>query len=126
MRQGAVGDPDSLPDQEGDHGTVNWKDGSAATAEGGLRIGASEDWLGLPVRPFLAMSLAREFGGGDETVIDLGNEEVTVSAKGDRTYGRFGGGLGYSAGRFDLYTQIDGRFGDIEGVSGVIGGRLRF
>jgi hypothetical protein len=116
----------SLPGQEGEYGDVRWESGSGVSGDIGLRIGAREEWLGIPLRPFLTMSLTHDFGGGDEAVIDLGTEEARVSARDGRTYGRFGGGLGYTAGRVDLYTEVDGRFGDIEGVSGVIGARMRF
>ncbi|WP_166041030.1 hypothetical protein [Sphingosinicella sp. YJ22] len=116
----------SLPDQESVNGDIAWEDGAVATGEVGLRMGVADGVLGLPVRPFLAMSLAREFGGRDRTVFDLGSEEVVVTADGGRTYGQLGGGLAVTAGRVDLYAEADGRFGDIEGVSGRVGARLRF
>jgi outer membrane autotransporter protein len=116
----------SLPDQESVNGAISWEDGSAFTGEAGLRLGAKPGWLGLPVRPFLAMSVAREFGAGDETVFDLRTEEVVVTAEDGRTWGRFGGGLAFTAGPLDLYTEVDARFGDIEGVSGLVGARWRF
>lgn len=116
----------SLPDQESVNGDIRWEDGSAFTGEAGLRVGAQPGWLPIPVRPFLAMSIAREFGAGDETVFDLRTEEVVVEAEDGRTWGRVGGGLAFTAGRLDLYGEVDGRFGDIEGVSGVVGARWRF
>lgn len=116
----------SLPEQQGLSGEIAWDGTATLTGEANLRIGAEEGVLGMPLRPFVAMSLARELSGGDGVLIDLGAEEAKLNTEGSRTHGRLGAGVAYSRGRFDLYTQIDGRFGDIEGVSGTLGGRVRF
>ena len=41
-------------------------------------------------------------------------------------FGRFAGGAEWSIGRVDLYGEIEARVGDMEGVGGRIGARIRF
>jgi hypothetical protein len=114
----------SLPDQRGTSGTVHWEDGAVATGDLGLRIGMTEGLRG--VRPYASMSIARELGGGDATVFDLGLEQVRVTDEGDRSFGRFAGGAEWTIGRVDLYGEIEARVGDMEGTAGRIGARVRF
>lgn len=114
----------SLPDQRGQGGEVHWENSALSTGELGLRIGVNEGWLG--VRPYASMSIAREFGDGDETSYDLGLDMVRVSDEGGRTLGRFAGGAERSIGRVDLYGEIEARVGDMEGTGGRIGARIRF
>lgn len=113
----------SLPDQDGASGDVHWEDSVVSTGELGLRIG-TDGWSG--VRPYASMSIAREFGGNDETLYNLGFDTVRVSDDGERAFGRFAGGAEWSIGRVDLYGEIEARVGDMEGVGGRVGARIRF
>jgi len=113
----------SLPDQDGASGDVHWEDSAVSTGELGLRIG-TDGWKG--VRPYASMSIAREFGGKDATVYDLGFDTVRVTDEGERAFSRFAGGAEWSIGRFDLYGEIEARVGDMEGVGGRLGARIRF
>jgi len=113
----------SLPDQDGASGDVHWEDSVVSTGELGLRIG-TDGWSG--VRPYASMSIAREFGGNDETLYKLGFDSVRVSDDGERAFGRFAGGAEWSIGRVDLYGEIEARVGDMEGVGGRVGARIRF
>lgn len=114
----------SLPDQDGATGDLHWEDGATGTGELGLRLGMRDGWHG--VRPYAAMSIAREFGGGDATVYDTGFERVRVAEEGDRAFGRFAGGATWTVGRVDLYGEVEARVGDMEGSGGRIGARVRF
>jgi len=114
----------SLPDQDGATGDVHWEDGATGTGELGLRLGMRDGWHG--VRPYAAMSIAREFGGGDATVYDTGFERVRVTEDGDRAFGRFAGGATWTLGRVDLYGEVEARVGDMEGTGGRVGARVRF
>jgi len=114
----------SLPDQDGATGDLHWEDGATGTGELGLRLGMRDGWKG--VRPYAAMSIAREFGGGDATVYDTGFERVRVTEEGDRAFGRFAGGASWTIGRFDLYGEVEARVGDMEGTGGRLGARVRF
>jgi hypothetical protein len=114
----------SLPDQAGNAGDIHWDDSGMATGELGLRLGVADGWHG--VRPYASMALAREFGGGDETVYDIGFDVVRVSDEGDRSFGRFAGGVEWSIGRVDLYGEVEARTGDMDGTSGRLGARVRF
>lgn len=89
-----------------------------------MRFGAGEPWRGL--RPYASMSYARESGSPDETIYDLGSETVHVTDQGDRAFGRFAAGMDWMLGRFDLYGEVEGRVGDMEGVGGRAGMKLRF
>lgn len=113
-----------LPDQVGRNGSVHWEGGATGTGELGLRLGVNDGWKS--VRPYAAMSIAREFGGGDATDYDIGFETVRVTEEGERTFGRFAGGAEWSIGRVDLYGEIEQRLGDMEGLGGRIGARVRF
>lgn len=113
----------SLPDQDGASGDVHWEDSAVSTGELGLRIG-TDGWNG--VRPYASMSIAREFGGKDETLYSLGFDTVRVSDEGERAFGRFAGGAEWTIGRVDLYGEIEARVGDMEGTGGRIGARVRF
>lgn len=113
----------SLPDQDGASGDVHWEDSAVSTGELGLRIGTHG---GNGVRPYASMSIAREFGGKDATRYSLGFDTVRVSDEGERAFGRFAGGAEWSIGRVDLYGEIEARVGDMEGVGGRIGARIRF
>jgi outer membrane autotransporter protein len=114
----------SLPDQSGLGGDVRWEDSALTTGEVGLRIGMTEGWGG--VRPHASMSFAREFGGSDETVYEVGYDEVHVADEGGRTIGRFAGGVDWAIGRVDLYGEIEARVGDMEGLGARVGARVRF
>ncbi len=114
----------SLPDQQGNAGSVHWDGSAVATGELGLRLGVAEGWNG--VRPYAAMSMAREFGGKDATVFDVGTDRVRVTDEGDRSFGRFAGGVEWTIGRVDLYGEVEARVGDMEGVGGRLGARVRF
>ena len=114
----------SLPDLDGVTGDVHWEDGANATGELGLRLGLADGWG--PLRPYAAMSVAREIGDGDATVYDIGVDQVRVTEDGDRTFGRFAGGAEWTLGRVDLYGEVEARVGDMEGTSGRIGARVRF
>ena len=113
----------SLPEQDGVSGNVRWDDSAVSTGELGLRIG-TDGWSG--VRPYASMSIAREFGGGDDTLYDLGLDQVRVSDEGDRSFGRFAGGVEWTIGRVDLYGEFEARVGDMEGMGGRLGARFRF
>jgi hypothetical protein len=113
----------SLPDLDGASGDVHWEDSAVSTGELGLRIG-TDGWNGL--RPYASMAIAREFGANDETLYRLGFDTVRVSDAGGRAFGRFAGGAEWSIGRVDLYGEIEARVGDMEGVGGRIGARVRF
>lgn len=113
----------SLPEQDGVSGNVRWDDSAVSTGELGLRIG-TDGWSG--VRPYASMSIAREFGGGDDTLYDLGLDQVRVTDEGDRSFGRFAGGVEWTIGRVDLYGEFEARVGDMEGMGGRLGARFRF
>ena len=113
-----------LPDQQGKAGTIHWEDSARTTGEIGLRAGMTPEALAL--RPYASMSVAREFGSGDETVYDLGADTVRVSDAGGRTFGRFAAGVEWTVGRVDLYVEGESRVGDMEGTGGRIGARIRF
>jgi len=49
-----------------------------------------------------------------------------VADEGDRSFGRFAGGVEWTIGRVDLYGEIEARVGDMEGTGGRLGARFRF
>jgi outer membrane autotransporter protein len=114
----------NLPEQQGRSGSVHWDDSTVASTEVGMRFGVVEGWHGI--RPYASMSFAQETGDGDQTIYDLGSETVRVSDEGERAFGRFAGGVEWTVGRFDIYAEAEGRVGDMEGISGRMGARLRF
>lgn len=114
----------SLPTLDGASGDVQWEDDARLSGELGLAIGLSEGWKGL--RPYASMSIGREFGGGDVTRYDMALDDVEVTEEGDRGFGRFAAGLAWTVGRVDLYGEVDGRTGDLEGAGARIGARVRF
>lgn len=112
-----------LPEQAGTSSSVRWAGSALATSELGLRFGARQAWRGLS--PYASMSYAQESGSPDETIYDLGFETVRVTDDGDRAFGRFAAGMAWTVGRFDLYGEVEGRMGDMEGVGGRLGMKLR-
>lgn len=114
----------SLPEQDGSAGDLHWEDAATGSGELGLRLGVADGWHGI--RPYAAMSIARDFGGGDVTVYDTGFEQVRVSDEGERAFGRFAGGATWTIGRVDLYGEVEARVGDMEGTGGRLGARVRF
>lgn len=112
-----------LPSLASDNGQITWNTQSSSAAEVGLRIGA-DGWRGW--RPYASLSMVREFLGNEVTVYDIGSQAVHVSEDAGRTLGRFVAGMSYTAGRFDVYGEGSSRTGDMEGVTGNVGVRVRF
>lgn len=92
----------------------------------GLRIGGSWDSGSMIFEPFLVGSVWHEFEGDNEVTLTNGGT-IAVSDEIDNTYGEVGGGLNVinADGGLSLFAKVDALFGgDIESISGKVGGRI--
>ena len=92
----------------------------------GLRIGASWDSGNMIFEPFLVGSLWHEFEGDNEVDLTSG-ASVSVSDDPQATFGEVGGGLNIMnpEGGMSFFAKVDAMVGgDIESISGKLGGRF--
>ena len=101
-------------------------DGESLRGRLGLRLGASWDSGNMIIEPFVVGSVWHEFEGENEITLTSG-ELVELSDELEETYGEVGGGINLisAGGGASFFAKADALVGgDIEGISGTIGGRL--
>lgn len=107
---------------------VDPEDGESLRGRLGLRAGMSWDSGNMIFEPFLVGSVWHEFEGDNEVNLTSGGS-VTVSDQAEQTYGEVGGGINVldADGGMSLFAKVDALVGgDIESISGKVGGRFNW
>jgi len=107
--------------------TVNPHDGESVRGRLGLRGGTSWQSANMIVEPFVMGSVWHEFEGDNQASLTSGAITLAFKDQPSETYGEVGGGLNVfnSTGNVSGFAKVDWLVGgDLEGVSGKVGGRV--
>lgn len=105
---------------------IEFDDGDSLRGRLGLRAGMSWDSSSMIFEPFLTASIWHEFEGDNAVTLTNGGV-VTVGDEPEDTYGEVGGGINMieADGGMSFFAKVDALVGgDIESISGRIGGRF--
>jgi hypothetical protein len=93
----------------------------------GIRLGADVATPAGTASPFIGLSAVDEFDGDGRADFRLGAPTLALTQDVSGTWGQVRGGITFVAGSFEAFARGEVECGgEVDGVSGRLGARLRF